>query len=56
MLDVDKRVVILSGLGGLGKTAVMTKICNSIMTEGRKDTYVAWLTCSDSLIDDLLTL
>ena len=56
MLDSEKSVALISGLGGIGKTAVMAQICNSIMSEGRQDTYVAWITCGESYIDDLLTL
>ena len=56
MLDSDKCVALVSGLGGIGKTAVMAQICNNIMTEGMKDTYVAWIACGESHIDDLLTL
>ena len=56
MLDSDKCVALVSGLGGIGKTAVMAEICNEIISEGRKDTYVAWITCGESYIDDLLTL
>ena len=56
MLDSEKSVALVSGLGGIGKSAVMAQICNNIMTEDRKDTYVAWITCSDSFIDDLLTI
>ena len=56
MLDSDKRVALVSGLGGIGKTAVMAQICNNIMKEGREDTYVAWVTCGDNYIDDLLSL
>lgn len=56
MLDSDKSVAIVSGLGGIGKTAVMAQICNSIIYEGGKDTYVAWITCGESYMDDLLIL
>lgn len=56
MLNSEKKIALVSGCGGIGKTAVMQQICNSIMAKGNKDTYVAWITCGDSFIDDLLTL
>ena len=56
MLDSHKNIALVSGLGGIGKTAVMEQICNDIITENNKDTYVAWITCGESCIDDLLGL
>ena len=56
MLKSDTSIVLVSGLGGIGKTAVMAEICNSIISEDRRDTYVAWISCGESYIDDFLTL
>lgn len=56
MLDSHKNIALVSGIGGIGKTAVMAQICNDIITEDRKDTYVAWITCGESYIDDFLCL
>jgi len=56
MLDSHKNIALVSGIGGIGKTAVMAQICNDIITEDRKDTYVAWITCGESYIDDFLGL
>ncbi len=56
MLDGDKRVSLVSGLGGIGKTAIMQKICESILEDDNDENHVAWITCGDSLEDDLLLL
>ena len=56
MLDDSKCIVLVSGLGGIGKTAVMQEICNNIITDGISTNHVAWITCGESLEDDLLVL
>ncbi len=53
MLEEPGRMVLLSGLGGIGKTAVMEWVCNELKEEGR---YVAWIDCGSSLRKDLLVL
>ncbi len=45
--------VLVCGLGGIGKTAVMQYLCNDIKAEGK---YVAWIKCGNSLKEDLLHL
>ena len=56
MLDEKKCVALVRGLGGIGKTAVMQKVCDKILTDGDDRNHVAWITCGDSLEDDLLVL
>ena len=56
MLDREACAALVSGLGGIGKTAVMQQICESILNDGSDDTHAAWIICGDSLIDDLLIL
>ena len=56
MLDDTELFVLVSGLGGIGKTAVMQEICNDILEDGISKNHVAWITCGDSLEDDLLAL
>lgn len=56
MLDKDWNLVLVSGLGGIGKTAVMRWICNAIKEDGNTKNHVAWVICGDNLKDDLLTL
>ena len=56
MLDKEKCVALVRGLGGIGKTAVMQKVCDKILTDGNDRNHVAWITCGDSLEDDLLVL
>lgn len=56
LLESRDCIVLLNGLGGIGKTAVMKEVCDRIFTDGRTDTYVAWITCGESLRDDLLIL
>ena len=56
MLDAEKCVALVRGLGGIGKTAVMHKVCDKILTDGNEENHVAWITCGESLEDDLLTL
>ena len=53
MLEENTCIVLVNGLGGIGKTAVMQGICNDLKDEGH---YVAWVRCGDSLQDDLLML
>ena len=55
MLDSEKNIALVCGVGGIGKTAIMQHICNSIITEAKQDTHVAWITCSENFIDDILT-
>ena len=52
-LDMSSCIVLVSGLGGIGKTAVMQGVCNEMKDDGH---YVAWVNCGDSLQDDLLML
>lgn len=56
ILDSEKSVALISGLGGIGKTAVMQQICNSIMSDEKDEIHVAWITCGDNYIDDFLIL
>lgn len=56
MLDDSSSIALLYGVGGIGKTAVMQKVCNDIIIDGNNMNHVAWITCSDSLEDDLLML
>ena len=56
MLDDTELCVLVSGLGGIGKTAVMQELCNNILEDGISKNHVAWITCGDSLEDDLLAL
>lgn len=53
MLEENSCTALVSGLGGIGKTAVMRHICHDLKNEGN---YVAWVDCGDSLRDDLLQL
>ena len=48
-----KRLALVSGLGGIGKTAVMQWVCNDIKEKGN---YVAWIDCGSSLKEELLLL
>ena len=52
-LEENSCIVLVNGLGGIGKTAVMQGICNDLKDEGY---YVAWISCGDSLRKDLLML
>ena len=56
MLDDEKCVALVRGLGGIGKTAVMQKVCDKILTDKDNRNHVAWITCGDSLEDDFLAL
>ena len=56
MLDKEKCVALVRGLGGIGKTAVMQKVCDRILNDKDDRNHVAWITCGDSLEDDLLVL
>ena len=56
MLDQSAQIALVSGLGGIGKTAVMQKVCESILSDGIEGNHVAWIVCGDSLEDDLLAL
>lgn len=52
-LDEKSLSVLVCGLGGIGKTALMQHICHDLLNEGN---YVAWIESGDSLQDDLLLL
>ena len=56
MLDQRACISLVSGLGGIGKTAVMQKVYDSIYKDGIEQNHVAWITCGGSLEDDLLTM
>ena len=53
MLEENHHTVLVNGLGGIGKTAVMQHVCNDLRNEGK---YVAWIECGGSLEEDLLLL
>ena len=53
MLEENTRMALVSGLGGIGKTAVMQHVWCDLKNEGK---YVAWIECGESLKDDLLLL
>ena len=53
MLEGKRRLALVSGLGGIGKTAIMQWVCNDLKEKGN---YVAWIDCGSSLKEDLLTL
>ena len=53
MLEMDDCIVLVNGLGGIGKTAVMQYVCNDLKNNGK---YVAWIECGGSLKEDLLLL
>ncbi len=53
LLEEEDRLALVSGLGGIGKTAVMQWICNDLKNKGN---YVAWIDCGGSLKEDLLVL
>ena len=55
-LDKVGCAVLVSGLGGIGKTAVMRWICEEIRTDGNDRNHVAWISCGDNLKEDLLML
>ena len=56
MLDKSAQIALVNGLGGIGKTAVMQKVCEMILSDGNNRNHVAWIVCEDSLEDDLLAL
>lgn len=56
MLDENGCIALISGLGGIGKTAVMRWICNSIKEDGNVKDHVAWITCGETLQDDIVLL
>ena len=56
MLDQSAQIALVNGLGGIGKTAVMQKVCETIRSDGNDRNHVAWIVCGDSLEDDLLAL
>ena len=56
MLDDVKCIVLVSGIGGIGKTAVMQMVCNRIISDRNNKNHVAWISCGTSLEDDLMTL
>ena len=53
MLEEGNRIALVSGLGGIGKTAVMRWVCSGFKEKGN---YVAWIDCGRSLKEDLLPL
>ncbi len=53
MLEMNDCVVVVNGLGGIGKTAVMQHVCNDLKNNGK---YVAWIECGGRLKEDLLLL
>lgn len=55
-LDQNGSIVLLSGFAGVGKTAIMRWICNSIKDDNTASNHVAWITCGKSLRDDVLLL
>lgn len=55
-LDEANYLVLVSGIGGIGKTAVMQQVCENIYNDGNETNHVAWITCGESLEDDLLIL
>jgi len=53
----ERRMVLISGIGGIGKTAVMRRICNDIMESADEtNAHVAWIECRNSIKEDILTL
>lgn len=56
MLDNEKCIVLVSGIGGIGKTAVMQMVCDRIISDKNDKNHVAWISCGESLEDDLLML
>ena len=56
MLDENGCIALISGLGGIGKTAVMRWICNTIKEDGNVKNHVAWITCGETLQDDIVLL
>ena len=55
-LDKDSRAAIVSGIGGIGKTALMQWVCNQIIEEEEEGNYVAWIDCGVSIEEDFLLL
>ena len=55
-LDQNGSIVLLSSCDGVGKTAIMRWICNSIKDDDNAGNHVAWITCGKSLRDDILLL
>ncbi len=56
LLDERKCFVLISGLGGIGKSAIMKQLCNDILMEDKEESHIAWINCSGNLEEDLLTL
>lgn len=56
MLDDIECIVLVSGIGGIGKTAVMQTVCDRILSNKNEKEHVAWISCGESLEDDLLVL
>ncbi len=53
LLEPHGSMVLVSGVGGIGKTSLMQWACNEMKEAGK---YVAWISCGSSLKDDLLML
>ena len=56
MLDGNGCIALISGLGGIGKTAIMRWICNSIKEDSNEKNHVAWITCGETFQDDIVLL
>lgn len=56
LLDMQERFVLISGIGGIGKSAIMKQISNDIFSEEKEDCHIAWINCSGNLNEDLLVL
>lgn len=56
MIEQNGHIVLLNGLGGIGKTTVMRWMCNSISEDGINSNHVAWINCGQTLRDDFGSL
>lgn len=52
LLEEEGSRILLYGVGGIGKTAVMQWICDGITGKSK---YTAWINCKNSFKKDLLT-